>query len=435
MLPEQGAAASCCTHNYMYSRACDTMLRSHVTCDRLKSSRSRREVRGDPARAVGARGGGRRSCDSCASVCASRVPSCLWGAVRIRAAVGAALRQARCDCMCASNANVRPWRALGLLHATQALHSKEGVVTLFRPHAAQRHPRRLHRNPSQVAASKAHRCRRRPQRWHAPSRSLRQRRVWRSAGPPSAAIRRGGKAAQPPSRGASKASLLPAVLAGDALERLSRLVRRVGHVRARRVEPAAALDEARADLDQDRLDGVGGAPAGRREQLHADGAADGHVARVEGEARRDDAHKGRLHREASREDDLELDGRLRRVARRVRGQLGREGRAVERGHVDGPPVAVVLVGQLHGEPLRAPRLLQSREPYKLAHDHLGRRRAAAAARRQSECRRQPLESHTLRLGSARRHCFARVGRRLRADPTRVQPLLELATLRAARAAD
>ena len=139
------------------------------------------------------------------------------------------------------------------------------------------------------------------------------------------------------------------MLRRHAAEGIARLLLTIGPVGLRRVEPRLARDEERAELHEQRLQRVGGrpapfthskkkaclllpvylsvcawqaraeaaggreawrlrhtdararagarpggAPSGRREQLDADGASDGHVARMEGEAGPDDTHKGRL---------------------------------------------------------------------------------------------------------------------------------------------
>ena len=105
-------------------------------------------------------------------------------------------------------------------------------------------------------------------------------------------------------------SCAPAVSARHALEGRPRLALGVRDVRPHRVEPAATVGKGRAHEEENALHRELGVPARGGERLEADGAADRHVAGVELEARRDDAHKRRRGRVVAREGDLELD-RLR----------------------------------------------------------------------------------------------------------------------------
>ena len=79
-----------------------------------------------------------------------------------------------------------------------------------------------------------------------------------------------------------------------------------------RLDARLALDERGGDLQDERLDVVGGRPALLRQQLHADGAAAEHEAVHN--LRTDDAHERRLKREVVLEDEVKLDEVLRALA-------------------------------------------------------------------------------------------------------------------------
>mmetsp|Transcript_19465 Transcript_19465/g.65682 ORF Transcript_19465/g.65682 Transcript_19465/m.65682 type:complete len:207 (-) Transcript_19465:2155-2775(-) len=160
----------------------------------------------------------------------------------------------------------------------------------------------------------------------------------------------------------------PAVLRRDAGEGLPRLRLVVGDVRPCVIEPAAAVEEGLPHHEQRRLDGVLGAPPARREQLHADRPADGDVACVEGEARRDHPHKGRRRGEVGRHLDLERHGGGRvgggegggggeataapLDGRGVGGEVCAERRVPRHCHLDGPSHEVRLIHRNVDHPLR-----------------------------------------------------------------------------------
>mmetsp|Transcript_53859 Transcript_53859/g.123955 ORF Transcript_53859/g.123955 Transcript_53859/m.123955 type:complete len:339 (+) Transcript_53859:307-1323(+) len=181
-------------------------------------------------------------------------------------------------------------------------------------------------------------------------------------------------------------SHVPSMAGSDAAEGFSCLCELVGDVCACAVKTPLTLDESDTDLHEHRFDRERGRPARVGEQLHTDRAANRHMARVEGEARRHDTYKRWRHRESLGEDDLE---RHRRGLGVGTGRLGvgtelfRERRVSRRRQQRPPAVHIGVVRDVDADAVGLAARLQRSEPLVLAQDQPGRVGVAVAVGKQA----------------------------------------------------